>query len=540
MRRPLAQAIPFARYRLIERIGRGGMATVYRAELPGPGGFARDVVVKLMLPQHADNPAFVEMFMNEAKLASRLVHPNIVQVHELGIVDGTVFIAMEYIDGIDLAELLVELTRRRERLPIEAACFIVRELCDALAYAHSATDAQGKPVHLVHRDVSPANVMIGRDGSVKLLDFGIATLLHEGATARTHTGSLKGKYGYMSPEQAAGKPIDHRIDIFAAGIVLHELLTGRRLFQGETELETLRRVADCDVPRPSELNREVPLALDAIVLQALARDPAERFATAQAMCDAIDELDLTGAVPRLMRARFAGHLVRFIPQPSDISAVSAAELRLSLGQKAALPASMAANAAANEVEVPLDFGQRRRWRRWTLALGLVAAVVLVWAWKVGKLHLTTAIAETSSPAPAPAPLPASAALPADPSEVSVMVDSVPEGAVVTLADGTILGKTPLAWKTRRSEHERIELALSLPGFRGARIESPLEHDTRVLVTLTSTQIAQASEPVAAGATPSSKPAIANKSAPRSEKVRAPKQSIDLKSGGLVDPFQEEP
>src|SRR5215831_6830087 len=230
MRRQLAQPIPFARYRLVERIGHGGMATVYRATIAGPAGFARDIVVKMMLPQLADNPAFVEMFMDEAKLAARLAHPNIAQVLELGIVEGTVFIAMEYVDGIDLAELLAQMAEKDSRLPVPATCFIVREIVDALAYAHTSQS-------LVHRDVSPSNVMLGRDGSVKLVDFGIAKLIDEGtACGRTQTGTLKGKYGYMAPEQAAGRPVDTRTDVFAAGIVLHELLTGRRLFKGDSDL----------------------------------------------------------------------------------------------------------------------------------------------------------------------------------------------------------------------------------------------------------------------------------------------------------------
>src|SRR5215813_11955061 len=185
MRRPLVRPISFARYELTERIGHGGMATVYRARIAGPGGFERDVVVKMMLPTLADHPDFVEMFIHEAKLSARLHHPNIAQVFELGVVEGTVFLAMEYIDGIDLADLLSGLAVEKQRLPIGATTFLVRELADALAYAHAARGPDGRLLGLVHRDVSPANVMLGRDGQVKLLDFGIAKVLEEGARTRT-------------------------------------------------------------------------------------------------------------------------------------------------------------------------------------------------------------------------------------------------------------------------------------------------------------------------------------------------------------------
>jgi hypothetical protein len=460
------------------------MATVYRATIAGPAGFARDIVVKMMLPQLADNPAFVEMFMNEAKLAARLAHPNIAQVHELGIVEGTVFIAMEYVDGIDLAELLAQLGEKDNRLPVPAACFIVREIADALAYAHTSQS-------LVHRDVSPSNVMLGRDGSVKLVDFGIAKLIDEGvAKVRTQTGTLKGKYGYMSPEQAAGRPVDARADIFAAGIVLHELLTGRRLFKGDSDLDTLKKVSETHVAPPSYANPRVPPELDAIVLRALAREPADRFQSAREMSEAISQLEVAR---RISRPKFAELVARHAGgRPAASSQVSSAEMQLVMGG-ASMP--------------------QRGHRRWLwIALGaacvLAPVAVAVWPRTQPPLHQATFGAT-------PGFVPTVAQETAPRSEIVVSVDSVPPGASVMRADdGATLGTTPLVWKTRRADgHVKLQLARS--GYRPTEIETELDRDARLLVTLAAEPAHQVVKP----------------------HTSAPKQNVDLKGGDLIDPFK---
>ncbi len=288
----LPQPIRFGKYTLFERIGRGGMADVFKARIQGPAGFERVFVVKRILPHLSDDPQFTRMFIEEAKMSARLSHPNIVQVFELGAVGGEYFIAMEYVRGRDLSEAARVLWAKMGPPQPDFSAYVGREMCRALNYAHELTADDGATLGMIHRDVSPSNVMLSFDGLVKLLDFGIAKALggeqqDEGATQR---GMLKGKFAYMAPEQTQGSDVDRRIDIFAAGIVLHELLTGRRLFKGENDLQTVEKVRQCDVPPPSLQNPLCPQELDAIVLRALAPDRNDRFQSASEMADALDDI----------------------------------------------------------------------------------------------------------------------------------------------------------------------------------------------------------------------------------------------------------
>jgi serine/threonine protein kinase len=289
----LPQPIQFGKYTLFERIGRGGMADVFKARVQGPAGFERVFVVKRILPHLSDDPTFTKMFIEEAKMSARLSHPNIVQVFELGAVDTEYFISMEYVRGRDLAETMRTLWARIGPPRPELVAYVGREMCRALAYAHDLTGDDGTPLGMIHRDVSPSNVMLSYDGAVKLLDFGIAKALggdektEESATQR---GTLKGKFAYMAPEQTQGADVDRRIDIFATGIVLHEILTGRRLFKGDNDLQTVEKVRQCDVPPPSLQNPLCPPELDVIVLKALARHREDRFQTASEMADALDDV----------------------------------------------------------------------------------------------------------------------------------------------------------------------------------------------------------------------------------------------------------
>ncbi|HJZ86616.1 MAG TPA: serine/threonine-protein kinase [Polyangia bacterium] len=504
MRRPLAQPIPFARYRLIERIGHGGMATVYRAQLAGPGGFERDVVVKMLLPTLGDNPAFVDMFINEAKLSALLHHPNIAQVHELDVAQGTVFLAMEFIDGIDLSDLVLTLARRGESMPVGAACFLIRELCDGLAYAHGATDPAGRPLGIVHRDVSPANIMLGRDGSVKLLDFGIAKLLAEGPRERTETGTLKGKYGYMAPEQVAGRSLDHRTDLFAVGIVLHELLTGRRLFRTDTDFKTLRQVTEAEILPPSQHNQDVPAALDAIVLRALTRDVSARFQSAQDMSEALDGLT---EVPRWSRHKFAAWIGLHCERPPSVRA------------------RLVTEEAVHPTPVAPAPGAPGRWQ----PIAVVAAAVAL-----GAVGLVTLVRRPLPLAAAPAPqatrpppklaateierTSAGARAAPDREQVTLTIESVPSGATVSLRGAHVpLGSTPLIWKTNRRPVSAT-LSIERPGYRSAQLVTDLDRDARLVVTLT----------------PHRPPPTAHSPSPAPD-THAPE--VDLKQGGLVDPFQ---
>ncbi len=268
------------------------MADVFKARVQGPAGFERVFVVKRILPHLSEEPQFTRMFIEEAKLSARLNHPNIVQVFELGAVDKEYFIAMEYVRGRDLAETMRTFWARVGPPRPELVAYIGREMCRALAYAHDLTGDDGDLIGMIHRDVSPSNVMLSYEGAVKILDFGIAKALggESKEDAGTQRGTLKGKFAYMAPEQTQGSDVDRRIDIFAAGIVLHEILTGRRLFKGENDMQTVERVRQCDVSPPSMQNPLCPPEMDAIILRALARDRDERFQSAAEMADALDDV----------------------------------------------------------------------------------------------------------------------------------------------------------------------------------------------------------------------------------------------------------
>jgi serine/threonine protein kinase len=293
--------VEFGPYLLTEQVGQGGMAVVYKAMRRGPGGFAKTVVVKAMLPTLSAQREFVAMFSAEARLMAALTHPNIVQVQDFGVVDNIPYLVMEYLPGRNVSQLRAQLAATRARLPVGAALTIVRELCHGLAFAHQFVDEEGRRRRVIHRDVSPSNVMVCRDGSVKLLDFGVAKIV--GELELDVTQSLKGKYAYMAPEQVEHQPIDCRVDVFAAGVILHELLTGKRLFAANSELETLQRVAAAQVVAPSIDNRDVPRALDAIVKKALARAPGDRYATGAELAEALETLDAL-AWPRKRLAAF--------------------------------------------------------------------------------------------------------------------------------------------------------------------------------------------------------------------------------------------
>ena len=225
-------------YVLLDRIGAGGMAEVFRARRSGPDGFQKIVVVKTILPAYATNESFVEMLVKEAKVSAALHHSNIVQVYDLGTEDGRPFIAMEFVDGLDLLQLLKECARKGVRLPVELVLYIIAEVAKGLDYAHHARNDEGQLLNIIHRDISPSNVLLSREGEVKITDFGVARFSVERGPV-TRAGVLKGKMGYMSPEQVKGGLFDGRSDLFALGVVLFESLTLKRLFLGENELKLI-------------------------------------------------------------------------------------------------------------------------------------------------------------------------------------------------------------------------------------------------------------------------------------------------------------
>jgi TonB family protein len=280
--------IKFGQYVLLEKIATGGMAEVWKARMKGVEGFQKIVAIKKILPHLSDNQDFIEMFVDEAKLAAQLNHNNIIHIYDLGKIQSSYYIAMEYIDGYDLKNILKKAQERDQPLSVEIALFVASKIAAALDYAHRKRDFEDKEMGLVHRDVSPQNVLISEEGDIKLCDFGIAKAASK--ASHTQAGALKGKLQYMSPEQAWGRNIDRRSDIFALATVLFEMLTARKLFSGDNELSILEQVREARVTAPSQFNDEVTPNIDAIVLKALQKDPANRYQTAGEMQRDLDAI----------------------------------------------------------------------------------------------------------------------------------------------------------------------------------------------------------------------------------------------------------
>ncbi|HVO31761.1 MAG TPA: serine/threonine-protein kinase, partial [bacterium] len=274
------------RYELVEQIGLGGMAEVYRARQVDAGGKSTDVVIKKILPHLSRDPQYRTMFIDEAKIASTLRHPNIVQLLELGDMDGALFLALEFVDGADGKALLSRAMELGMSVNPAEALFIAREVLKGLHYAHIRVDAQGVPMQIVHRDVSPQNVFLSRRGEAKLGDFGIATAATRGG--KTVVGVVKGNPLYMAPEQVRGGGLDARTDIYAAGLLLLALLCGRHPAEDEPLAALLNRALNAQVPRPSDVNRALPEEIDLLVLRATMLDPAHRYQTALEFAQAID------------------------------------------------------------------------------------------------------------------------------------------------------------------------------------------------------------------------------------------------------------
>ncbi|HZS39830.1 MAG TPA: serine/threonine-protein kinase [Polyangia bacterium] len=376
-------------YRLLERLGRGATCEVWRARRAGRP-FSRALVVKRLLPELAADPGYVEVLAAEAKLAMRLRHPNVVRVFGVEQHGDERLLVMEHLGGGDLRSLLRAQAQVGPPHPGLGA-LVVRDVCRALAHAHAAAGDDGRPLGIVHRDVSPANVVLSARGAVKLVDFGVARALARISDEKTRTASLKGNLAYMAPEQLALAPVDARADLFAAGVVLYEALTARRLFKSAVDLAGMRAVRRQAVPAPSSLNAAVPLELDRICARAMALEPGERFASAAEMAEALDEV-----VAALGYGR--AHLMRTL-----------AELR----RAAPAEAPLAPERVTKTQGAPGAWG--RRWAIGAAAIALAAAAAWI---VVGRASaVAAAAASAASPralAPAAPPSPSAAPSAAEP------------------------------------------------------------------------------------------------------------------------------
>ncbi len=273
------------RYRVIERLEAGGMAEVFVGEATSVQGFKKRVAIKRVLPHLASNKDFIGMFLDEARLGARLTHANIVSVFDIGAADNTYFIVMEFVDGCNLKKLIEVLRRQNRTVPVKDAIYICMETCRGLSFAHDLLDDEGGDMNLVHRDISPPNILISKRGEVKVTDFGLAKATTQ--LEKTDPGVVKGKFSYLSPEAASGAHVDERADIFAVGIVLWEMLAGRRLFLGETDYQTVKLVQQANVPSLSAINPDVDKEFEAILEKALTVNPEDRYQTARDFGDAL-------------------------------------------------------------------------------------------------------------------------------------------------------------------------------------------------------------------------------------------------------------
>jgi len=468
------------------------MADVYLALYPAIAGFDKLVVIKRVLPVLARHREFTDLLLHEARVSAAFSHPNIVQVFDAGWHDGECFVAMEYAHGANLRSVVRRM--REERVapfPIEFAVGIVAELCSALAYVHGECDIEGAPLKVVHRDVSPQNVVVTFEGHVKLIDFGIAQ--SELASADSaHSESLKGKASYMSPEQVRGDALDERSDIFSTGILLFELVTGTRLFKAATTEQTLRRICEGNVPRPSHVRADVPIELEAIILKALAASPAARFEQARSMHSALDRfarhhglVTSQSARGEWMRQLFRGDIASHRSNMLDAKrradelhtqsvpiALSAREPSNSLARLATLdplsssperatgPRIDSVPAAARSIPVAPP-NVLPWWRRQPFAAGLVASCTILaagasWWWIGGASRLGAQIKNVNG---------------------ELALSSDPPGATIAI-NGTLRPEVTPARLTHLPTGESLDVKLTLAGFEQAIQAVTLQSPTR--------------------------------------------------------------
>lgn len=368
-----AAARLLGRYAVYGEIAAGGMATVYIGRLRGPAGFARRVAVKSLHPQLAKDPDFVSMFLDEARLVGHIRHTNVVPVLDVIAVEGELHLVMEYVEGEPLSRVVRALRAAERRMPPPIAVAILIGVLDGLHAAHEARAEDGSLLSIVHRDVSPQNILVGVDGIAKILDFGIAKAV--GRMQTTRGDQLKGKLSYMAPEQLSRDPLDRRADVYAAAIVLWELVTGERLFQADDEISTFKMAMEHQVPPPSSLAPGVPAALDSVILRGLSRDRSQRYASAHDMAQALDASGLA-ATPRevgeflcaLCATSLAARAQRIEDHERQLVPGTASEQAASL----ALPADVRADAPTRLLSV-----QASRLSRWALAAAVGLPLLLL-------------------------------------------------------------------------------------------------------------------------------------------------------------------
>ncbi len=470
------------RYEVAGRLAMGGMAEILLGRLVGPSGFERPVVIKRILPHLAAEPSFVSMFLDEARLAARIRHPNVVQVHELGKEDDNLYLVMEYLEGENSAGVVRRGMSTKRPTDFAMIAFIMAEACAGLHAAHELKDPDGSPLNLVHRDISPQNIFVTYAGSVKVLDFGIAKAADR--ITQTEAGQLKGKFEYMSPEQCRGKPIDRRSDVFALGIVLYELSVRKRLFKRGSKLAVLDAVCRAPIPRPRDKLPEYPAPLEAVLLKALARDPDERYATAaemrRALLTAMREMDAPllpeEALANVMQEMFADRvqaksdMLARLRSGARITELPAAETDSGVEMPEVDPG---AQSIRERIESGFSFGSvsgsadpyaTERSRARTARIVFLGGAVAVLSLAIGVVVLLFRTPEAPPSllaAYGKNPLQDVTRLATPPPKVfvSIAVESTPAGAAVW-AFGKNQGKTPFELKLEKSDRP-IEVSIRL-------------------------------------------------------------------------------
>ncbi|UJR82348.1 serine/threonine-protein kinase [Sandaracinus amylolyticus] len=461
-----------AHYEIVTHLRSGGMAALYLARRVGPAGFARDVAIKLVHPHLAEDESFRRMFVDEARLSARIVHPNVVHVEELGEERGRYFLVMEYVHGASLSQILDRLRRGGQWIDRDVAVRIAIAVAEGLHAAHETRGDDGEPLDLVHRDVSPSNVLVTEQGHVKLIDFGIAKA--RGRAQETESGVLKGKTRYMSPEQARGERIDRRTDVFALGIVLWEMLAARRFFGEKGDIDVLRElIRGPEIPRLGDVVPGMDPALERVVAKALANDVHERYASAlelrQALAEAAPRAALVDAsgIAAMVRAAFDGPIPRPIAPAGVVPAIQVTFAEAPTASSAKRRAGAVADGAVNAAPTPAPAVAPRSTVRW-IATGAVVVIAAAVAAALGMasseptsvaspvVPLTPVAAEPARP-PEIAPAPTVAVVPAAPPPEAATVDVAPVVAPPPEAPREELpASTTRRSRGSRAHHELID------------------------------------------------------------------------------------
>lgn len=499
------------KYRTLFELGQGGTANVSLAVAQGPEGFSKLFVVKRLRAIYAQDPAFRAMFMTEARLSARLNHPHVVQVYEVFEQEATPIILMEYIEGQTLDAVLVA---GEPRLPLDLHLRVLADVLSGLHYSHELLDLKHAPLNVVHRDVSPHNVMVSYEGVVKVLDFGIAKL--SGSTVETDAGVIKGKLRYMPPEQIAGTDVDRRADVFAVGVMLWEALSGSKLWKGLSDATIMNRVLKGEIPRPANPTTEIPSELEAICVRALAVDPQERYQTALELELAIEEYLAKRShyvsareLGRFMSDRFAqvreaiGERVE-----SELGRVGASQPAAGSGIPRGATPSRTGYTASSSTHSELP-----RSRLWMAAVACVAVGVLILLWG---LRGGTAPVPTGTNGPSPL------------GSVSVSIEARPVDAQLTLDSVGV--PNPYVAKRQRDDKAHV-LRVTAPGFVPEVLELTFDTDVRILRALSAVPTAAAAsagQPSAASASTSQArpPAPAHAGVPAVASAPAPAQACD--------------